>query len=508
MQQVQDAFYYAPESKPIKVDEWIPEPQDIIFNHSKNRIIIPISKYYGVDDLELDSFDLSSKKCYNRPPMREHTCHYLNYFEKFYDMDKELFLVYAKLKRVIDYEALYTKEDFILDLKLFVMSPSILQKISFMDADNYYIELSGRDIIPESLKYEVSHARILMQMSILMNMLIPLVTHFIKMKNIQDNDEFLLEIFDIVLHLSSVDIYSKLYETSITNVDRNSKDHPVLWAKQDIRGRNITTHSQFSANSIVLNIMPKYVYSENNINYNFTSIKYNLGYQIITIGYEFSFIPYSSSERDADENSEYDKYEANLVRQNEGLLLQNEVNCEETMRRIESMYGPFSMKEINYYHSKLQEGSLNIKHEFQQELIFNLFYRYFGDPQSIKAINDIDYIKLMIAAKRILVANGMKLFPYIISSKITSFQRRKSINKKELIKIEADEYYEAVLAKYGNDEKIKNKILSLIATVISSGFKIIDYDSESNTPSDLDGKQIDIISDIISHELLRYIIII
>lgn len=169
------------------------------------------------------------------------------------------------------------------------------------------------------------------------------------------------------------------------------------------------------------------------------------------------------------------KYESFLVKQNESLYLQNKANAEQTMKQIEQLFGPFSDDEINYYIERLEENDNDtIINSFQKNLIFNLFYKYFGDPISIKSINKIDYVKLMIAASRELRANNMVILPYIISSRVLKLQQRKSLNKKESIKLESSTLHQVVKDKYKSD-KIDKIILSIIATIISSEFEIIDY---------------------------------
>ena len=175
------------------------------------------------------------------------------------------------------------------------------------------------------------------------------------------------------------------------------------------------------------------------------------------------------------------KYESYLVKQNEALYLQNKANCDKTMEAIELIYGPFSNEEIDYYIERLEEnGTDTIINSFQKNLIFNLFYKYFGDPMSINNINKVDYVKLMIAASKELSANNMVILPYIISSRVIKLQQRKSLNKKESIKLESSSLYKTIKDKY-RSEKIEKTILSIIATIISSEFEIIDfYDKEAD----------------------------
>ena len=109
-----------------------------------------------------------------------------------------------------------------------------------------------------------------------MNMVIPLATHFMYIKKIMNADEFLLWIFNSIISMTDVDIYNKFYETSSSNVNRSSKKHERLWARQDIRGIDPVTHSLESVQNIILNIMPKYSYDKNIISFNYTSINKNV----------------------------------------------------------------------------------------------------------------------------------------------------------------------------------------------------------------------------------------
>ena len=143
---------------------------------------------------------------------------------------------------------------------------------------------------------------------LLINLLIPLLTHFAYINKLSLKiDDFLLIAFDHVFSLfNDIDIYNKLYETSNTNILKNEQSNSTIWDKQPIRGRNVTTHSLSSVNNIILNIMPKYVFSQNIVSMNYSSIINNTGFQITDIGFEFSFIPLSSSKRDEDNLSDCD----------------------------------------------------------------------------------------------------------------------------------------------------------------------------------------------------------
>lgn len=492
----------------IPCDEWIPMPEDLIFKQVKGAIIVPVSDFYGIEDKgDLNYFHLDIKqRCYNSDDMRMHFTHYVNYFERFYDTEKELLSIYCHMKYLIDFVEEYNIKAFIFDIKKYILGPSILYKVKRMNNDNYSLNLNYKNIKNPGLQYNNKHAKILMEISLLMNIVIPLLTHYIYQNKIVSIKDFLLNVFNIIIDMYSdeVDIYSKLYETSITNICKNRDNHKPLWAKQNIRAKNVTTHAVYTVNSIILQIIPKYTYDKNLVNYNYRSIMTNIKYQIIEIGYEYSFISLSNSKRDEDNTSEFDKYETFQIKADEALYVQNKVNSQSTMELIESKWGPFEKEEVEFYYNRLStEAGEFIMNSFQKNLVFNLFYSYFGDPQSIKAINLDDYIRLIIAARRMLEVNCLVALPYIISSKITRLVTRKNINKKELFKIENSPYYPYILEKYRSN-KINREILSIIAIILSSEFEFIDY----NDTEGLDGQVINIMPEFIIEEILMYILMI
>ena len=499
------------------VDLWVPKPEDVIITACKGFLYIPLSKIFNmkIDDERnenaLNSFILTSKRCYNGKEMIVHLPQYLNYFEKFYDTDHELLSGMLRIKLTMDHFEDYSKDMFVNDLFMYIITPSLQNKAHMMNEDNYLLDLDSKrykNTKNPSLTYKDRHSKLLMWISLLQNMVIPLVTHYIYIhKMIPEANSFLLEIFDRIIHLNKhIDIYNKLYETCLSNVNQSFHREKVLWDMQPIRGKSPTTQTLTSVQNILLNIAPKYTYDKNNILFNYVSIKQSNGFQVIDIGYEYDYVSLSSAKRDAENNSNFDKFEAYMIKSDDLLYLLNKTAAEESMKKIELLYGPFDDNEINYYIQRLSDSEGNIINQFQKKLVFLLFHKYFGDTITTSNINKIDYIKLIIAAKRMLKANHIVAMPYIISSKIEKIVERKTINKKELEKLQSSKIYNVAMQNYmENDEKIYNEILSIIATILSSDFRIIAYDEP-----EIDGIILDksIIADYIGEEILTYICLI
>lgn len=507
------------------IDEWVPNPEDIIFTNSKNIIIAPIAKYFHQDETnpemqKLNYFIVKTKKSYNSDDLRNHNNLYLNYFEKYFDQEKELFTNMANIKFMIDAYAgrpatdsegnqqfVYNMQNFMFDLQKYILQPSIYQKVINMTEYNYSLELSYKSMNNPQLQYTDDHAKALSEASMMMNICIPLICHFAYTCMITDIDEYLLTIYDNILYApifqGKVNIYSKLFETAISNVEKNKKNNEPIWAKQDIRGIDPTIHAENSVKNIILNIMPKYTFNKSMISLNYTSIQKNNKFQITDIAYEYTFIPLSSSKRDGEDNaSDFDRYEANMIKTSEALYLQSKVNCQMTTQKIESIWGSLRDKEVNYFMKHLKNDNDEIVNGFQKQLIFNLFYKYYGDTESIKDNNAKSYVKLMLIGKKMLLQYNMSFLPYVLSSKVNKVVARKTLNKKELLELQQFPEYQMVVDKYKND-KIVKQILSTIATIITSDFSIIDYDNQN-----IDGKKLVIEPSMLMRECLVYALLI
>ena len=138
----------------VPVDEWVPLPEDEIFKTNRGVIMLDVSSFFGMENnANLDAFVMSTKRSYNNPDMRAHTVQYLNYFEKFYDQDHELLMIYYRLKYLIDFEPAYSREAFFYDLERYIMRGSIALKVGFMNRDNYNLKLTYRNAKNPNLQY-------------------------------------------------------------------------------------------------------------------------------------------------------------------------------------------------------------------------------------------------------------------------------------------------------------------------------------------------------------------
>lgn len=147
--------FYGEKEPFIPVDDWQPTcPEEEIFKTVRGAIMMDVSGCFGLDpNPQLDSFIMSTKRSYNNPDMRAHTVQYLNYFEKYYDREHELPIIYSRIKYLIDCEPAYTKEAFLYDLERYIMRNSISIKVGFMNRDNYALNLTYKNQKNPNLQY-------------------------------------------------------------------------------------------------------------------------------------------------------------------------------------------------------------------------------------------------------------------------------------------------------------------------------------------------------------------
>lgn len=492
----------------ISVDEWKMKSDDKLITTNKGNFIVPLTKLFNLNidpEIKFDYFVLATKKCYNSDKFRAHLERYINYFEKFYDEDKEYISILYHFKTIIDRVPMeaYPPDQLYNDIHRYILSSDIERKIGAMVEDNYILDLNYTNPKYPSLQYTNEHGKLLYRVSMLMQLSIPILTNYIYMNKIGDVDNFLLKFYERVLFLyHPIDLYSKLCDTALSHIQHNQKSNKIIWDMQDIRGIDATTYYEDTIDNLILNVLPKCEFQQNIVNFNCSAIRFNTKHKVTDIAYEFAFSPISSSKRDEDFVSDFDKHESNLIKQNESFYLKNKVNYENVMNILETKYGPFNDDEIYLYVYRLmtdKDGNI-VMNEFQRNLIFDMFYKYFRDVESIKSIDAISYVKLIIIAKRILIANNMILLPYVLSGKMDKIIRRKNINKSELLLIESSPTYQKILDKYRNED-IKKDIYSIIGTILSSDFTFVDTDKN------IDGLKIDISAHKIIQEILDYILL-
>jgi len=497
------------------IDDWQPGPNDMLITYTKDTIMAPVSYALGMKEasFELDSFCLKSKKRY-LDGIKPKLFKYINYFEKFYDPDRELILVYANIKAQCDLilKEEYTVDMFKCDIQRYFLTlnpnkPTLLSKMRQLNQEQFNNKLvKPYASTNDALCYDTVHVMTMMEMSTIMDILLPIVAHYAYVSKQTDFNAFLSQIVQMILDLyPTIDIHAKIQETVMTIVSSLAKNDKKLWDTCQIRGIDAITNTCATVSTILLSSFPKYTYNDNPLNYNIAVIKNSIGHQITDISYEYDFIIHDSSKRDGEDNSTpLDRFEMQREKADIGLMIQNQVNCEYTMETIYNKYRRPTVDEVNYYIAQLTKNNqqLQPKDGFQRRMILNLWNAEFGDTASIREITIRDYVALIILAKERLLNANLKIFPYIISGRISKLAAKSFINRKDSVRLEQMEEYQAVQKKYMSP-KVMNSVIETIASLLSSEIYIVDPRNEINDiriPTEQ--------SELIIREYLQYILMI
>ena len=307
---------------------------------------------------------------------------------------------------------------------------------------------------------------------------------------------------NIKLH-TGVDLLSKLFETVMANIGKSMNHDRQLWEMQEIRGINPITHGINILENLVCQIIPKYVYNQSIICFNYNSIAYDIKFKVTNIQYEYTLRPVSSSVRDEDNNSQTDKFEAYMIKKNEAEAAQYKINSEDVMNTIDIKYGPFDEHEVQFYINELTKDGRDVKSAYQENIIRFIFGGMFGDIISINYVNQVQYVKLLIAAKRLMNNNGIFTLAEIVSGRTKRGVARKSISKTMVTRLKMSEKYLAILDIYKDQDIVEKILFRFIAEAIASEFTHINYYDRN-----INGKDIIVDKDIICEEFMKFVLMI
>lgn len=489
----------------IHVDDWVPDDKSAIVRGNGKLIYVPFDKLFNNPKLATINNFIINKQSYIKHI--EMLTNYINYFIKYYDESQELILAYLKLKSIIDTKKRNTIKlnSFITLMYSILFTPTIIEHIKQMVEDNFDLNLTVEGVknYNEDYEFTTEHAKIMMQISISMKLMIPVMFHFLNVsKYIKDNGSISIcyeRLFDIYGTDEGINIRNKLYNWMYSRIQHNGTRNSKIWDQHEIFGTNILTKlDEMLNNQIISESMFKYIFRKNFIKLNYVTVNKQLMY-FIAYKYESNRIELNSSKDPITGLSGIDKIEMNSSKMDESVMILSDLNIKQTIKRLKKKFKvKISDQEIDYYMNN------SIITKFQSKLIFYFFAKYFDGFRDLNVLGRRNYIKLMIIMKHILTERGFIYLPQIISGNIESKLNTRTIqNAKFLNKIKSSSLYSTLISeKYELLESLEKHsiIMNILSTLINTTFSSVEYDS----PESL-GDRIDINSDILADEFLNYI---
>lgn len=486
----------------IRVDEWVPNPEDNKVLYDGKLVVIPFDKLFNKQDNDaLNTFIIKKESYVKRLP---DLCHYINYFIKYYDYDNELLMAYFKLKFLIDNKAstiglgAYIK--FVYNI---LLSDSMVKKIIDLVEDNYYIDLtsdSGKTY-NESLEFTKEHAKVMMQISMAMKLMVPVMFHYMNTYGLIKHRQYIFRFYEGLFDLfggDEIDIYNKLWISIYSKVNVNHVRNRVIWEQREIFGTDPLTHMvDLLKDKIISETFFKYTFNKNIISFNYVVLDRQLRFFIIE-PYKTNRIELSAK-KDVSGLSGIDKLEMNSTKLDESTVILSSINIKKTIKRIKkSMHVDITKEEIEFYKNNLKIT------KFQSQLVFYYYAKYFGGYRDMNLLNRTQYLKLLIILKKRLQYQKFVYLPQVLTANIENRLNSRTIrNDKFLTKIGSSSIYKSIVAdKYSmlDDLNKPDLIINLLSTILNTTFTFVDYEHP-----DMTGKVIEVDQDAVSDEFLNFL---
>lgn len=488
----------------ILVDDWKPTKEEEMYLIPDNKLIlIPFERIFNHDfgSKTISSFILN-KTIYSNKIHK--ICNYSNYFINFYDDEKELIISYLKIKTIIDDKTKNIQPNaFIKMIYTYFFTPTLLEKIKKMVDDNYIVNLKKDDgqKYDEAMEFTNEHGKILFRVSVGINLLIPLLNHYLYSIN-KSNEKILFKYFVPLFDALSepgVDMINKLNNYVLKKIHVNFEGNKTAWEQRNMLGeQSYLEHVDFLFKKIIVSdVLHKFVFNENIISYLSVVINNNLRFH--NRG-EYKHLPKKlSGKKDMEGLSELDKFEMKFNKIDESISILSECNKETVIRKIKEISAvTITDNEVDFY-----KNYYNFD-EFNCNLIRYYYARYFNGYRDLNMLTREQFINLLIVLKRRLQAQDYLFLPQILSGNIKNKINTRTIqNKKFIQKVVTSSLHQQLVNDkfaYILDLKDNNLILNIISTLLNTHFTYVEYDDPS-----LLNETIDIIPDILCEEVLRFL---
>lgn len=418
--------------------------------------------------------------------------HYVNYLMHFYDTDDLIPVAYLRMKYLIDKKTVEL-EDKSFRKKLFrtMFTPEIKAMIHEMVEDNWCIEISNEGF-SEKLLFEERHVKSLMEISIGMKLIIPIIMHYIYATGSSKDKIFYFLKPTLNTFSKDTDMYIKLYYTVLSRVEKSNFKDRTSWNQQEILDvEEYSKVEEFLKVNIISEAIVRYAFRGNPIYFNSVFIGKQLRF--------FTKTPYAESLNVVDNTkngeglSGMDKLEMASVKIDESIPILSSLNIEMTINKLLKTTKVSDIEEqVQYYkeHTKIDK---------LQTQILNYYYaNMFGGYRDLSMLNRTQYFTLLVIMKRRLLYSGYVYLPQIMTANVKAFSKRAIQNRKFLSKIESSSQYQNLienkfpeLIKAGKDKII----ILLLSSLINSKYTIVDYDAQDMYGEELIIQNIDAISD-------------
>ena len=483
------------EKKIIDLAKWTPAYNEVFYLFDGEVVNANYGMHVGLmeDKCTLPIFYI--KKLHYKKKMPD-IVHHMNYFTKFYDLDRDTFFAIMTCKYYVDTHPEITEADFLKLLMGRIVNESFVAKCKHMAADLYTININTDEEgkFKNTPKITNAQARQIVAVSFCFRIILPLCIHYSNITTDAEsanNTGYLDRFSDIFMKIiarfekDDVPFFSSLCRFVWFRVYRLYKNNSKTFEQKEmIRG---DTPELFCDKLIREVISVKTLYK---LDYHRSCVSFIDG---VVHNYEGNYLienypskPYeidsADTSKDSDESlSHAEALEMASYNRDASSIMISDVNRKTVMADIRKAFAAFDItqEELDFYMEHCRLNEINL-------FLLNTFYAgWFKDSYATLSVNRQDTIYLLLAMKKYLEYHKMPILAQIMTSTISGKYKVNIIkNSKFLERITASNVYQRIIAdkfEYVNElDPKENPIIRYLSAIINCEFEFVDMNPVIN----------------------------
>jgi hypothetical protein len=429
------------------------------FNEKTRVISIAFDKLFGREDIaHMNDFTINKRSYYN--------CLDLIADDLNLVLNRHHDLAYALLE--IRYnmatETEYDYQSFYRDIKrLFIENEPLLQVISDIVDEEYTLNLddiSDKKKINVELQVTDELNKVYLKSTILQRILIPLMCDF----NGEDDviETLIYDIFKEVIKKfdgGTENAMNKLYKIIYSRVYQTKYSDVVIWTYLKNMSTDLMIIVKKYFKIVIKNIFPKVNHNSSVISYLDVVIKQKLKF-LFTYKYPISYKPLRAETTDDEELSEQERMEINLLRNDQGMSIINEMSIMQEISKIKKKYKVTDDIMRDFINGR----QLNTAQIYLVKI-------YYSNRIKVSS-NKRDIFYLLYGMMRDLEDMNFSIIPEMLRCSIAPNVRKMNNRKKLVEKIVGSDKYTYLLKNYLPIKNIldKNNVILSLMTIKNSKF--------------------------------------
>lgn len=498
--------------------EWVPEYGDAFYFYDGENVKADYNGKVGkMEDIStLPIFYI--KKNHYKTRMDEIVLH-MNYFTKFYDLNRETFFSIMVVKYYADTHLDMDQREFLNKVLDEVITPSFIGKCKMMACDLYRLNINTDSTGKFNNTPKITNAQAfqIVATSFCFKIITPLILHFTNTNtnfDVSIKTEYLKwfnKLFNRVIkkfEINDTPFYTSLCKFVVFRGEKLCRNNSTaFYQKKMLRGDTLELYNENLIREVVcVKTLYKLDYRKSCVSFIDGVVhKFNINY----LKENYSSKPYEidseETSKDSDESlSHAEALEQANYKRDESSVMIADVNTTYMVGQLKKWYYAFdiSEEEFQFYYKNFRPNAIN-------RFLFENFYAgKFKDPYATANINREDTVYLLICMKKIFQYYSMFHFAQLTTAIVFGKYKENVIkNARFLEKVTSSQIYQDIIAKkYSNLMELgmkDNPLLKPLSTIINSTYTLVDFDPEMN------GKHIENIDQTeVANDYIRFLSII